>query len=112
MVNDFWELLDHLVQISEVVIDRPQGSTHPRFPDSVYPLNYGYLKNAESGDGAALDVWVGSLPSKSVEEIVCTIDLNKNDLEIKILMGCSEAEAQTILDFHNTGNMRAILVRR
>jgi inorganic pyrophosphatase len=98
--------------MSQVEIERPRGTKHPRFPNAIYPLNYGYLKNTVSGDGGELDVWIGSVPHKSVKGIICTIDLQKNDLEIKVMFGCSESEVQTILDFHNEGNMRAILVRR
>lgn len=24
-------------------VDRPLGSTHPNFPDMIYPINYGYV---------------------------------------------------------------------
>lgn len=34
------------------------------------------------------------------------------DIEIKLLIACSEANFQKILGFHNSGKMRAILVRR
>lgn len=29
--EDFWDALDELVSNSEIVIDRPKGSAHPRF---------------------------------------------------------------------------------
>lgn len=41
MTGDFWRQLAQLVAESEIVIDRPQGSAHPRYPDFVYPLDYG-----------------------------------------------------------------------
>ena len=28
----FWEALDRLVSASTIVIDRPKGSAHPRYP--------------------------------------------------------------------------------
>jgi len=112
MENEFWEYLERLVQSSEVVIDRPKGSAHPRFPDLIYPLDYGCMKGINSADGGGIDIWVGNQANSKIEAIVCTIDLHKKDLEIKILIGCSEAEVTTILDFHNSGRMRAILVQR
>ena len=112
MENEFWDYLDQLFSRSEVVVDRPKGSTHPRYEKVVYPLEYGYLKNSVSGDGGGLDVWIGSNPEKSIEGMICTIDLLKNDLEIKVLVGCSDDEVQMILDFQNTGSMRAMLIRR
>lgn len=112
MAKNFWDYLDHLFERSDLVVDRPKGSTHPRYEGVEYPLDYGYLKNSISGDGQGLDVWIGSNPERGIEVIICTIDLFKSDLEIKVLVGCSHAEQKKVLDFQNTGNMRAMLVRR
>lgn len=58
--NDFWKALDELVGQSKIVIDRPKGSVHPKFPDFVYKVDYGYLENTSSMDGEGIDVWVGT----------------------------------------------------
>lgn len=39
-------------------IDRPLGSPHPRHPDMIYPINYGYVDGIIAGDGAEQDVYV------------------------------------------------------
>lgn len=39
------------------VIDRPLGSRHPRHPDLIYPVNYGYVSGVLGGDGAEQDVY-------------------------------------------------------
>ena len=54
--NDFWRALDSLVDNSEIVIDRPKGTAHPKYPDFIYKVDYGYLKNTSSMDGAGIDV--------------------------------------------------------
>ncbi|WP_160166303.1 hypothetical protein [Calothrix sp. PCC 7507] len=46
--NDFWLKLDQLVANSNLKIDRPQGTSHPRYPTFVYPLDYGYLENTST----------------------------------------------------------------
>ncbi len=112
MESEFWEYLERLIENSTIKIDRPKGSAHPRFPDLIYPLDYGYLKDTTSTDGGGLDVWVGAQTSAQIEGIICTIDLNKKDIEIKVLIGCSKSDLKTIIDFHNSDTMRAILVRR
>ena len=112
MDSEFWEYLERLIENSTIKIDRPKGSAHPRFSDLIYPLDYGYLKDTTSTDGGGLDVWVGAQTSARLEGIICTIDLNKKDIEIKLLIGCSEADLKTIMDFHNSDEMRAILIRR
>ena len=52
--EDFWNALDELVNTSEIVIDRPKGSAHPRFPDFIYRVDYGYLRDTSSMDGLAV----------------------------------------------------------
>ena len=64
--NEFWQAIDNIVASGKIVIDRPKGSTHPRFPDIKYNLDYGYIENTASMDGDGIDVWRGSLPSDEV----------------------------------------------
>lgn len=110
--KDFWRALDTLVESSEVVIDRPKGSAHPRYPDFIYKVDYGYLKNTSSMDGDGIDVWVGT-GEKRVDAVMCIVDLMKRDSEIKILIGCTEQEKQLIYRTHNeTPHMKGILIPR
>ena len=110
--SNFWQALDRLVAESAIVIDRPKGSAHPRFPDFIYWVDYGYLKDTTSMDGAGIDVWVGS-GEKTVDAIMCIVDLMKRDSEIKILIGCTEEEKAIIYETHNeTEFMKGILIRR
>ena len=110
--RDFWQALDTLVATSELVIDRPRGSTHPRYSTFCYPLDYGYLKGTSSSDGDGIDVWVGSLPEKKVIGVVFTVDLLKRDSEVKILLGCTQEEMQSISASHQIGMQSAMLVAR
>lgn len=41
-----------------VKIDRPIGSSHPKHPDHIYWVNYGYVPNTVSGDGEELDCYI------------------------------------------------------
>jgi inorganic pyrophosphatase len=108
----FWTALDELVSSSEIVIDRPKGSAHPRFPAFIYKVDYGYLKDTSSMDGAGIDVWVGS-GEKKIDAVMCVVDLRKRDSEIKILVGCTEEEKLEIYKTHNeTEYMKGILIRR
>ena len=111
--EDFWKAIDTLVASGEIVIDRPKGSVHPNFSQIRYEVDYGYIKNTTSMDGGGIDIWRGSLPSASVNALICTVDLLKRDSEIKILIGCTEEEMNIIYDFHNrTDFMKGILVQR
>jgi inorganic pyrophosphatase len=108
----FWQALDKLVSGSNIVIDRPKGSRHPKYPSFMYPIDYGYLKNTSSMDGGGIDVWKGT-DGDCIDAIICTVDLMKKDSEIKIFIGCSEEEKQLALDVHNNSEyMKGILIRR
>ena len=111
--NDFWKAVDTLVSSGKIVIDRPKGSTHPRFPNIKYEVDYGYIESTTSMDGGGIDVWIGSLAEKQVNAIICTVDLMKKDSEIKLLIGCTEQEINTVHAFHNDSEfMKGILIRR
>ena len=111
--NDFWKAVDTLVSSGKIIIDRPKGSVHPKFPDVKYEVDYGYIENTSSMDGGGIDVWLGSLVNKQVNAIICTVDLMKKDSEIKLLIGCTEEEITTVYEFHNnTEFMKGILIRR
>ena len=108
----FWKMLDSLVMDSEIVTDRPKGTVHPKYPDFVYEVDYGYLKDTSSMDGAGIDVWVGS-GEKRVDAVMCTVDCLKRASEIKILIGCTEEEKLSVYRAHNeTQYMKGIMIRR
>ncbi len=110
--EDFWKAIDELVNNSEIIIDRPKGTEHPKYPDFVYRVDYGYLKNTSSMDGAGIDVWVGSGES-TIDAIMCIVDLMEKDSEIKILIGCTEEEKTIVYETHNkTPFIKGILIRR
>jgi inorganic pyrophosphatase len=112
----FWQALDTLVSSSERVIDRPRGTAHPRYPAFIYPLAYGYLRGTTSGDGSGIDVWMGSQSARQVTALLVTVDGQKRDAEIKLLLDCTPEECQALLALHDQsswgGSQSAILVAR
>lgn len=110
---EFWQMLDKLVGDSKIIIDRPKGSRHPKYPEMIYEVDYGYLKNTTSMDGGGIDIWRGSDEKQEIDSIICIVDLLKRDSEIKILIGCTENEKEIIYKFHNDSeNMKGIFVSR
>jgi len=98
---DFWNRLEKLIEENEIMIDRPKGSTHPKFDNFTFPLDYGYLKNTSSNDGNEIDIWKGSLISTQLIAIACTVDSMKKDSEIKLFVGCSSDEIEILIDFYD-----------
>jgi inorganic pyrophosphatase len=111
-LDGFWETLDRLIAQSRIVIDRPKGTCHPRYPELAYPLDYGYLDGTTSGDGGGIDVWLGASGTRDLSAVILTVDAFKRDAEIKLLLGCSEEETQIALACSNNDKMRALFVPR
>jgi len=108
----FWSRLDELIKSSEIVIDRPKGTPHPKYPDLIFPLDYGYLKGTTGGDGDGIDIWMGSAAHRELTAIGCTVDTKKKDSEIKLIVGCTETEIKIIEKFYNGLYQSAIIIRR
>ena len=105
--RSFWHAMTDLIATGSILIDRPKSSTHPRYGEALYPLDYGYLENTTSSDGGGIDVWLGSLNSvvdntnvKILTGILCTFDTLKRDAEIKLLIACTEDDIPVIQEFH------------
>jgi inorganic pyrophosphatase len=109
---DFWTRLDHLIASSEIVIDRPKGSIQPRYPDIIYPFDYGYLKDTSGGDGDEIDICRGTLDDDRLTAIICTIDTTKRDTEIKLIIGCTKNDMIMIDRFFNNKFMSGIIISR
>jgi inorganic pyrophosphatase len=108
--NEFWDILDRLINENDVFIDRPKGSCHPKHTNITYPLDYGYIKNTVSSDGAGIDVWVGSSGTKKACAIISSVDLWKRDSEIIVLVSCTREEIGLVYMHHNnTAGMKGIL---
>jgi inorganic pyrophosphatase len=112
MKHPFWSRLEALVKENKIVIDRPKGSTHPRYPENIYPIDYGFVQNTQSQDKAGVDIWIGSHDRGEINGIVCTLDELKGDFEIKIISGCTDEEIKLVLDFHHFGSQSGILIKK
>jgi len=54
--SNFWHEMAALATSNSIIMDRPKESPHPRYPDVIYPLDYGYLEGTTSADGDGTDV--------------------------------------------------------
>ena len=41
-----------------VIVDRPLGTCHPKYPDIIYPVNYGYVPGIIAPDGEEQDAYI------------------------------------------------------
>lgn len=98
---DFWQVMGWLAASHPIILDRPRGNTHPRYPDMIYPLDDGSLENTTAGDGGGIDTWIGLKGAKTLTGILCTFDTLKRDAEIKLLIGCTKEDVETIRGFNS-----------
>ncbi len=106
-----WSAWEGLLRERGVILDRPRGSAHPRFPEMIYPLDYGYIPGTVGGDGDEIDVFVGSAETGLTAALI-THDLGKGDRELKLLWNTTAAEIGVAHDFLQRDAMRVVLRRR
>lgn len=109
----FWQKIDTILLSSNITIDRPKGTCHFKYKNLIYPVDYGFLSDTLGSDQAPIDIFVGSNESNSVGAIAISADVLKKDCEVKLLLGCSEEETLSIMEFLNqTEFQKAILIHR
>jgi inorganic pyrophosphatase len=109
-----WADWEALIRANGITLDRPYGSPHPRFPDIIYPLDYGYVNATVSSDGDEVDVFVGSAQNGLVALLV-TSDFRKGDREVKLLYNCTPEEiylANGFVNFDRTLMEGTLILRR
>ena len=71
----------------DILIDRPLGSVHPKYPNLVYPIHYGYIPGVLGGDGEELDVYLLGVYTPVMEYTARIIGIihRHNDVEDKLV---------------------------
>lgn len=57
-VRNLMKALTYIGKEEEVKIDQPIGSKHPKYPETIYTINYGFIPNTLSGDGEEIDCYI------------------------------------------------------
>lgn len=87
---------NYLGKIVNVVIDRPLGSTHPKW-NFEYLVNYGYLEGVIAPDGEELDAYVLKVDKpleKFIGKVIAIVHRTDNDDDKLVVV----PETETILD--------------
>ncbi len=83
------EPMDYLGQTVSGKIDRPKGSVHPKCPDMVYGVNYGYVENGlVMPDGDEVDVYLLGVdePVREFTGTVAAVIHRRDDDEDKLIV--------------------------
>ncbi len=94
----------YLEKVVDIVIDRPLGSVHPKYPELVYPLNYGYIPDVIGGDGEELDVYLMGVDTpvdKYTARVIAIVHRHNEDKLVAVPVGMrfSEQEIKEAVGF-------------
>lgn len=108
-----WSDWEDLIELQGIEIDRPIHSTHPFFPEIVYPIDYGFVRGTLGTDGDELDVFVGTDHS-GLTSAIFTTDHRRQDQECKLIYNATPTEIYLINGFINFNRslMEGVLVLR
>ena len=72
----------------DVIIDRPIGTTHPKYKEMIYLVNYGYIDGFYGGDNEYQDVYIlgEDKPLNNYRGKVIAIVRRLNDNEDKLVV--------------------------
>lgn len=77
----------YLGEVADIEVDRPIGTPHPKHPEIIYPINYGYIPGVLGGDGEELDVYllgVGEIVERYRVRIIAAVH-RTDDVEDKLV---------------------------
>ena len=79
-----------------VTVDRPLGSSHPEYPDLIYPVNYGYIEGIIAPDGEEQDAYILGVfePVETFTGRVAAVIRRSDDVEEKWVV-CPEGAVLT-----------------
>jgi hypothetical protein len=96
----------YLGKTVRIVMDRPIGTPHPKHPEILYPINYGYIPEVYGGDGEELDVYLLGVAERVEEYTARIIGIvhRNNDVEDKLVaapegMSYTAKEIEDIIHF-------------
>ena len=109
----FWQKVDTLFLASGFCQTRKKGDIHPVFKNLIYPTDYGYVPDTNSVSGDGVSVYAGSGDRSTITALVVAADILAKELDVKILIGCTEEQVEDVLRFLNqTDYQKTVLIRR
>lgn len=98
---------------SEINLNRKKGDVHPVFKNLIYPTDYGHVTDTKSVTSEGVSVYAGSGDRNKITALVVAADILAKELDVKMLIGCTEQEVDDVLRFLNqTDLQKTVLIRR
>ena len=108
----FWQKLDTILFGSSFKLTQNIGDVHPSYHSLIYPVSYGYLEDTTSAS-QGIHAFRGSVKGEGIRAIIIVTDILNKEVEVKLLIDCSNEDEERILLFLNqTDFQKTIIVRR
>ncbi len=109
----FWQKIDTLLFSSPLEIFHKKGESHPEYAHFIFPVDVGMLQETSSQKSDGIFAFKGTKESSGCNAVVVSVDILKKELEVKLLIDCTEEEEEEILKFLNQADLqKAILLQR
>ncbi|MDD6560626.1 MAG: Inorganic pyrophosphatase [Lactimicrobium massiliense] len=109
----FWQKVDTLFLSGKLALTKKKGEAHDTFRNLVYPTDYGHLGDTKSTTAEGVSVYAGSGDRSQITALVVAADILTKELDVKMLIGCTEEEVMAVLRFLNqTDFQKTVLIRR
>lgn len=109
----FWMKADTLFLSGKLNLTKKKGDVHDTFKNLIYPTDYGHLTDTISGSEEGISVYAGSGDRNQISGLIIAADILMKELDVKMLIGCTDEEIHTVLRFLNqTEFQKTVLIRR
>ncbi len=109
----FWQKIDTLYVSLDYKHVRAIGDAHQQYSNLIYPCEYGYLIDTDNDSEVIVKVFRGTKTPRRTDSIIVCADILTKGMDIKLLVGCTDEEKMSILEFLNsTSFQKTILVHR
>lgn len=109
----FWQKLDALYLSGDFKIIYRKGQVHPRFPELIFPCDYGHIETIKKENENAMSVRVLKGSGSSVDGLVVVANVLDKEIEPILLVGLTEQENDEVLEFLNYHeHLKTVVIRR
>ncbi len=91
-----WWFWGSLIDERGITVDRPRGQAHPRYPDMIYPCDYGHIPGTVAADGHEIDAFTGTEQAGLVGLIALTHQPSRV-ADPKLLVNLTREDAAAIV---------------
>lgn len=105
--------VETLLLSGKLNLTKKKGEVHPKFRNLIYPTDYGHLSDTKSSSEEGVSVYAGSGDRNQITALVVAADILTKELDVKMLIGCTEEETDLVLRFLNqTDYQKTVLIRK